>query len=70
LVAVSTVGVRAAEWPLFERGYREMISRLQPSRVLCQGSPASLGTALEGLAEVRFYETRWDKVRQVRSGKR
>lgn len=63
LVAVSTVGVRAADWTLFERGYQELISRVQPSRILCYGSPASLGAKLEALADTRFYETRWDTVR-------
>ncbi|MHB8750630.1 MAG: DUF4417 domain-containing protein [Aggregatilineales bacterium] len=60
LIALSTVGVRAADWILFERGYREMTSRLQPSRVLCYGSPASLGAALEALSDTCFYPTHWD----------
>ncbi len=60
LVAIATVGLRGAEWALFEQGYRELLARLQPSRVLCYGN---LPQSLAGLAEVRCYDTRWDNVR-------
>ena len=52
LVALSTVGVRQAEFALFAQGYRELITRLRPSRVLCYGS---LPADLDGLAEVTCY---------------
>lgn len=58
LVAISTVGVRAADRVLFETGYREMLVRIQPSRVLCYGRKAHLETLTE-LADTRFYQASW-----------
>ena len=58
LIAISTVGVRAADWPLFERGYRELLARVQPSQVLCYGSPGSLGDLID-LADTFCYDTHW-----------
>ena len=64
LISLSTVVVRAADRRRFECGYRECMARLQPSRVLCYGSPASLGGRLEALADTCFYPTHWDTVRE------
>src|SRR5450432_4135200 len=38
LIAISTVGVRKQDDALFTQGYRELVTRLSPSCVLCYGS--------------------------------
>jgi hypothetical protein len=61
LVAISTLGLRRNNWNLFEPGYRAMIQQLQPSQILCYGR---LKPELERLANVQFYQTRWDTTRR------
>ena len=63
VVAVSAVGVRAADWNLFAHGFREMVQRIAPSRVLCYGP---IRPELEVLVEVVCYPTRWDGIKQAR----
>ncbi len=60
LVAISTVGLNSETLLPFEQGYREMLRWIQPSRVLCYGT---LPDALDGLADVQTYDTRWDTAR-------
>jgi len=64
LVAVSSVGIRGASSALFSSGFREMLARLRPSRVLCYGK---LTPELADLVDVRCYETRWDTIMQERA---
>ena len=61
LVAVSTLGVRRDDTALFAQGYRELVARLKPSRVLCYGK--RLPADIEGLAEVCYYVPKTDRVR-------
>lgn len=61
LIAISTVGVRRPDISLFAQGYRELISRTQPSRILCYGS---LPADLEGLAEVTYYPPQAERLAQ------
>jgi len=63
IVAVSSVGVQPSEQGRFAHGYREMVERLAPSRVLCYGK---LPAGLENLVDVRCYPTRWDGITQAR----
>ena len=49
---------------LFSSGFREMLARLWPSRVLCYGK---LPADLADLVDVRCYETRWDAIMQERA---
>ncbi|MHB8624593.1 MAG: DUF4417 domain-containing protein [Aggregatilineales bacterium] len=63
MVAVSSVGVRPSEQNRFVFGYRKMVERLQPSRVLCYGT---LPASLETVVEVQCYPTRWDGITQAR----
>ncbi len=62
LVAVSTVGVRRQDYTLFAQGYRELLARLSPSRVLCYGS---LAAELEPLADVCYYPPQAERLRNV-----
>lgn len=67
LVAISTVGVKLdqpLERDLFVTGYREMVSRLTPSRVLCYGE--NLPEEVAALAEVRPYPPLWKGIRAAR----
>ncbi|MCB0078950.1 MAG: DUF4417 domain-containing protein [Anaerolineales bacterium] len=66
LVAISTLGVKldqAPEYAWFMAGFREMLARLEPSRVLCYG-PAP--RAAHALADVVTYPTGWKGVRHAR----
>ena len=68
LIAISTVGVRQSDRWLFEKGYREMVQRLQPCRVLCYGSIELLRNArLEGLVEIQSYPPYWNGIRRARA---
>jgi len=67
LVVVSTVGVRVEDAGRFNHGFREMVKRIQPSRVLCYGP---LPTEIELLVEVISYPTRWDGIKKARSNGR
>ena len=64
LVAISTVGIKSTERSAFEHGFREMIARIEPSRVLCYGV---IQPELEMLVEVIHYPTRWDGIKQART---
>jgi hypothetical protein len=67
VVALSTVGIAwtdPVEHRLFLDGFREMVNRLQPSRVLCYG-PAS--RTMEALVEIVTYPTRWEGIRRARA---
>lgn len=57
IVAVSTVGIRSDDEPLFAAGYAAMVERLQPSTVLVYGRRPP--EYLADLAPVRVYPTRW-----------
>jgi hypothetical protein len=65
-VAVATVGTRdgdPAAAHLFLAGFREMVRRLEPVRVLCYGpAPA----ACHELVEILTYPTRWAGIRAAR----
>lgn len=64
LLAVSTVGVNLAQplaYQLFADGFREMVERLRPSRVLCYGPAPAL---CYQLADVVVYPTRWQEIRE------
>jgi hypothetical protein len=64
VVAVGTVGVDlhdSAENALFVAGFREMVARLQPMRVLSYGP---LPEACRSLIPIRIYQTHWEQVRQ------
>jgi len=63
VVAISTVGIRTADKRQFEVGYREMVERIAPSRVLCYGE---LPANLRDLADVRCYPTRWESITKAR----
>lgn len=69
LVAIGTVGTNnnSTEKHLFLLGLHEMISRLQPSRILCYGPVPS-----EIKQEVEFitYPTRWKGIRYAAQSKR
>ena len=68
LVAVSTTGITTPTAKrLFAEGYREMIQRLQPTRVLCYGP---ILPAVEGLCPVVEYPTRWKSIRAARKAAR
>ncbi len=60
LIAISTVGVRQQDQALFSQGYRELIDRLCPSRVLCYGK---LPPNLEQLTEVKYYQPQTEGLR-------
>ena len=60
LIAISTLGLKAASFSLFEQGYRVMLERLHPSQVICYGT---LPARLDGLADVKCYDTRWQALR-------
>ena len=62
LVAISNVGIRRADEAAFAQGYREMVARLCPSRVLCYGG--QLDPALERLVDVCYYPS---QARQMRA---
>jgi len=62
VVAVSAVGVRQTEYRHFEHGFREMVERIQPSRVLCYGR---LRRELGSLIDVRCYPTRWEGIKRA-----
>lgn len=65
LVAISTLGVKLeqpAEYAWFIAGFREMVSRLDPSRVLCYG-PAP--REAHALAEILTYPTGWRGLRHA-----
>jgi hypothetical protein len=57
VVAVSTVGIRRADEPLFAAGYAEMVERLSPALVLVYGRPPT--EQVSDLCAFRVYETRW-----------
>ena len=61
LVAISSVGVRRGDLYLFAEGYRELLVRVRPSRVLCHGA---LPPELENLADVICYPTQAEAMRQ------
>ncbi len=63
VIAVSTLGIRADDKRGFEVGYREMLERLMPSRVLCYGE---LPNHLRDLADVRCYPTRCESITKAR----
>jgi hypothetical protein len=66
VVAVSTVGVRldhALERHLFVAGFRELVARVQPPRVLSYGE---IPPECASLAAVRTYPTRWTTIRAAR----
>ena len=65
VVAVSTVGVRQAEWSHFEHGFRELVERIKPSRVLCYGK---IRPELDKLVDVRCYPTRWNGIKLAAGG--
>ena len=71
-VAVSTVGVSLSdpeERSLFEGGFREMLSRIEPRAVLVQAEslpPGLLEDVGLGGAEVRLYPPRWKSIREAR----
>lgn len=60
VVAVSTVGViRSADArEAYVAGFRAMVRHLAPALVLVYGRPVR---EVEALAEIRYYQTRWDK---------
>jgi len=66
VVAIGTAGVdlkRPLEYQLFVDGFREMVRRLQPSRILCYGPvPATC----RNLFQVKTYPTRWEGIRAAR----
>ena len=68
VVAVATVGLRwrqdGAARSLFLAGFRELVRRLHPSRVLCYGS---IPEQCRELADVICYPTRWQGIRQARA---
>jgi hypothetical protein len=67
VVAVATVGLRWRQdetaRTLFVAGFREMLRRLSPSRVLCYGD---LPPLCHDLVEIISYPTRWQGIRQAR----
>ena len=60
LVSISTLGLNSRSDALFEQGYRVMLERLHPSQLLCYGT---LPPRLDGLADVKCYDTRWQALR-------
>ena len=63
LVAISMVGVASTDRAAFAHGFREMVARIEPSRVLCYGA---IQPELEALVELIHYPTRWDGIKQAR----
>lgn len=70
LVAIGTVGINfddlvATEW--FLLGYRELVRRLRPGRILCYGKAIR---PMTDIAEVVTYPTRWTNIRAARKAGR
>ncbi|MCC7206903.1 MAG: DUF4417 domain-containing protein [Anaerolineae bacterium] len=63
LVAISRVGIRAADESRFAHGFREMVERIRPSRVLCY---SSLRAEWCKDVDVSCYPTRWDGIKGAR----
>lgn len=64
-VATSAVGVTDdVSERYFERGYREMIARLQPHHVVFYGNKIS--EQLQALAPITMYPTRWDSIKRTK----
>jgi hypothetical protein len=66
VLAIGTAGVNLnhpLEYQLFVDGFREMVRRLQPSRVLCYG-PVPI--VCQEMAYVKTYPTRWQGIRAAR----
>ncbi len=67
VVAVATVGLRWRQdettRSLFLAGFRQMVTRLSPSLVLCYGD---LPGVCREMVEVVCYPTRWQGIRQAR----
>lgn len=64
-VAISTVGCTKDRIAvdLFEKGYKEMIRRIEPSLVLCYGESASFN--LEEYNKVKWYPSYWKNIRDA-----
>lgn len=68
MVAVSTMGIRKPdEKRAFLAGYREMLTRLSPSLVLCYGPLTPFITDKEEHTPYRVYPTEWASIRLARA---
>ncbi len=66
VTAVATVGVDLShplEYQLFVDGFREMVRRLEPGRVICYGP---VPTMCREMVDIKAYPTRWQGIRAAR----